>query len=167
MKTYRPGATGALLDIYAEAITSLKETISTIPDHALAIIIDPDTRDANCKSIQSILSHVVYSGYGYVTSINNLKPDKLVRPERVNYSNTNAYLQELDNVFTYTENILSNWQDEELEQLDNTLKIATGWGQQYDPEQLLEHAIVHIVRHNRQIEKMKAHSLLYQQAVVM
>ena len=31
-------------------------------------------------------------------------------------------------------------------------------GQSYDAEQLLEHAIVHILRHRRQIEKFKIQS---------
>ena len=45
--------------------------------------------------------------------------------------------------------------DDELEQFDDALKIKTGWGQLYDIEQLTEHAIVHILRHRRQIEKFK------------
>ena len=32
-------------------------------------------------------------------------------------------------------------------------KIVVKWGQTYDPEQLFEHAIVHILRHRRQIER--------------
>jgi hypothetical protein len=31
--------------------------------------------------------------------------------------------------------------------------INSGWGVTYDAEQLLEHAIVHVLRHRRQIEK--------------
>jgi uncharacterized damage-inducible protein DinB len=31
--------------------------------------------------------------------------------------------------------------------------IRSGWGVTYDAEQLLEHAIVHVLRHRRQIEK--------------
>ena len=43
----------------------------------------------------------------------------------------------------------------ELEQPDNSLKIKSGWGQSYDIEQMTEHAIVHVLRHRRQIEKFK------------
>lgn len=32
-------------------------------------------------------------------------------------------------------------------------KILVRWGQLYDVEQLFEHAIVHILRHRRQIER--------------
>ena len=33
------------------------------------------------------------------------------------------------------------------------LKIKTRWGQLYDVDQLFEHAIVHVLRHRRQIER--------------
>ncbi len=32
--------------------------------------------------------------------------------------------------------------------------IQSRWGVRYDLEQLLEHAIVHVLRHRRQIEKL-------------
>ena len=31
--------------------------------------------------------------------------------------------------------------------------IQTGWGQTFDVEQLLEHAVMHVHRHRRQIER--------------
>ena len=39
-----------------------------------------------------------------------------------------------------------------MEENDPSKKIKVRWGQLYDPEQLMEHAIVHILRHRRQIE---------------
>jgi uncharacterized damage-inducible protein DinB len=39
--------------------------------------------------------------------------------------------------------------DEEIEKII----MQAGWGVTYNLEQLLEHAIVHILRHRRQIEK--------------
>jgi hypothetical protein len=33
--------------------------------------------------------------------------------------------------------------------------MMTSWGQLYDIEQLMEHAIVHVLRHRRQIEQYK------------
>jgi hypothetical protein len=32
-------------------------------------------------------------------------------------------------------------------------KVLVRWGQRYDIEQLFEHAIVHVLRHKRQIER--------------
>ena len=44
-----------------------------------------------------------------------------------------------------------------LEESDNIKKLTTRWGQMYNIEQLLEHAIVHVLRHRRQIERFLLH----------
>lgn len=156
---FRPGATGALLDEYERAITALKKVISVIPDKALITVIDAETTDENCRSVQAILTHVVSAGFGYATSIHNLKGPQIVRREKVFHGTTVAYLQELTDLFLFTEDVFRNINDDELEQYEAPRKITTGWGQLYDIEQLMEHAIVHILRHRRQIEKIKLHQL--------
>ncbi len=150
----RQGAVGALIDIYEQVILDFKKVIEDIPDNMLTIVFDNHTTDENCKSIQTILSHVVSSGYGYATSIHNLKGHNIKRPDKTFHLTTKEYLVDLTNVFIFTENIFLNITDSELEQNDNSLKIKTVWGQLYDIEQLTEHAIVHILRHKRQIEKI-------------
>ena len=154
-KRYRQGGVGALLDIYEQAISDFKKVIENIPDDSLTIIIDPQTIDENCKSIQTILSHVVSSGFGYATSIHNLKGNNIKRQDKIFHLTIKEYLQDLTNAFTFTENVFNGIQDTELNQFDDTLKIKTGWGQLYDIEQMTEHAIVHILRHKLQIEKIK------------
>ena len=156
---YRQGAIGALLDIYEQAIADFKKVIEDIPDDALTIIINKQTTDENCKSIQAILSHVVNSSYGYATSIHNLKGHNTKRPDKIFRLTIREYLQDLANAFNFTENVFKEFQDTELEQFDDSLKIKTGWGQSYDIEQITEHAIVHILRHKRQIEKIKLNEL--------
>lgn len=155
MKMYRQGAVGALLDIYEQEITGLKIVIEDIPDSALPIITDPQTSDENCKSIQTILSHVVSSGYGYATYIHNLRGYTILRPEKTARLTIKEYLEDLNNVFTYTENVFKEIKDNELEQSDPSLMLKSHWGQLYDIEQMMEHAIVHILRHKRQIDKIK------------
>jgi uncharacterized damage-inducible protein DinB len=152
-KTYRPGATGALIDIYEQAISELKELIKDIPDHALTIIADAQTTDENCKSIQTVLSHVVHAGFGYATSIQNYRGQNITRPAKTFHLTINEYLKDLDHVFIYTENVFKEIKENELEEHDNSKKIKTSWGQNFDIDQLTEHAIVHILRHKRQIKK--------------
>jgi uncharacterized damage-inducible protein DinB len=154
-KEYRHGAVGALLDIYEQAIGDLKKLIEDIPGNALTMVADAQAKDENCRPIQSILSHVVHAGFGYATSIYNLKGHNTKRPDKTFHLTIEEYLEDLDNVFAYTENAFSGVQDNELEQNDNAKKIKTGWGQLYDIEQLTEHAIVHMLRHKRQIEKFR------------
>lgn len=151
----RTGAIGALLNEYERAISDLKAVMLTIPDQALTTIVDPDTKDENCISVQSVLSHVVHSGYSYATSIYNYKGHHKERPDKVIYFTIAAYISALDNAFKFTEAVLKECKDDDLEQKDNALKMRTGWGQLYDIEQLMEHAIVHILRHRRQLEKFK------------
>jgi len=152
---YRQGAIGALLDEYERALADLKKVIAEIPDHALAVIVDPQTNDDNCRSIQTVLSHVVHSGFGYATSISNLKGHNKIRPEKVFHMTVAEYLIDLDGVFDLTEKVFGEFNDDELEQFDNSLKIKARWGQVYDIEQMMEHAIVHLLRHRRQLEKFK------------
>jgi chromosomal replication initiation ATPase DnaA len=79
----------------------------------------------------------------------------MVRPEKTFHSTIKQYLEDLTSVFTFTEDIFREIKDNELEEFDESLKIKTRWGQLYDIEQITEHAIVHILRHRRQIEKFK------------
>lgn len=65
-------------------------------------------------------------------------------------------VKELKQVVNYTaECFQGKWEMNEQE-ISATI-INTGWGKIYDLEQLLEHAIVHILRHERQIKRFIKH----------
>lgn len=155
MKTYRPGAAGALLDEYERAIADLREVIADVSDQELVRIVDEKTADANCKSIQTILAHVVCSGFGYAVSIQHQKGQHAERPGKVYHLTIGDFQMDLTAFFAYTLNIFETVGEHELEQYDCARKMKTSWGQVYDIEQIMEHAIVHILRHRRQIEKFK------------
>ncbi len=159
MKINRTGAIGALLDIYEQVIEDLKKVVDDIPDALLTHITDPLTTDENCQSIRAILSHIISAAYGYATSIHSLKGHNIQRPDKAFHLTARAYSEDLDKVFTFTESVFQDFKDHDLEQYDNSKKIKTVWGQLYDIEQLTEHAIVHILRHKRQIEKIKRNQL--------
>lgn len=152
---YRKGAAGALLDEYEKAITALKECIRDIREEDWTKIVDPVTADNNCRSLQSIMTHVVSSAYSYATYIGQWKGLPVERPERKYHSNATAYSNDIEAAFRFTEKVFEEIRDEDMEQFDTSRKILTGWGQVYDVEQMMEHAIVHILRHRRQIEKLK------------
>lgn len=154
-KRNREGAVGALLDEYEKAIAELKEVIENISEPDLITVVDHTTTDENCKSIQTILSHVVSSGYSYNIYIQGLKNLYPVHPGSVLRLTADAYKKDLDEVFKFTCETFANIEDTELEEFDNDKKIKTRWKQFYDIEQIMEHAIVHILRHRRQIEKFK------------
>ncbi|TCD21112.1 hypothetical protein EZ456_19410 [Pedobacter psychrodurus] len=75
-----------------------------------------------------------------------------VRPERLKFDGVMPYISKLQEALKYNEEFFSRNPSITVEELDQSRKISTKWGQQYDVEQMLEHAIVHILRHRRQIK---------------
>lgn len=152
--TTRKGAIGALLDEYERALADLKKVIAPIDSHTLTFIIDPYTDDEDCRSIQSILAHVVCSGYGYAINIHNLKGNAVEKPVRIPRNSTQEYVADIDAMFAYTQKVLSQVNENEIRQTNTALKIENALGQLFDIEQMAEHAIVHVLRHRRQIENI-------------
>jgi len=154
LKTYRNnGATGALLDEYEKSILELIELIRGISDSELSMIVDEKTKDPSCRSIQTILSHVVKAGYCYVVEIRNSLGEQIVFPQHELRNSSAEYIDDLKLMFAYNEKLFTDYPQIKLEENDPDLKIKVRWGQHYDVEQLFEHAIVHILRHRRQIER--------------
>ena len=69
------------------------------------------------------------------------------------FDSVDQYQSGLKDMFKYNEQLFVDYPDIKLEEFDNNKKIKVRWGQQYDVEQLIEHAIVHVLRHRRQIER--------------
>lgn len=154
MKQYRnQGAVGAILDEYERALKELIVLISDISNADLTYIVDAETKDKDCRSIQSILSHVVSSGYTYAIYIQNHKGSSLSFREKEILTNSTEYQEALQEMFTYTENVFQSNPTMKLDEYTEQNRIRVRWGQVFDIEQLMEHAIVHILRHRRQIER--------------
>ncbi len=153
MKTSRNnGAIGALLDEYERVVFDLLEIVNDISNKELITIVDDRTKDPDCKSIQTILSHVIRAGYGYAIEVRRSFGEQIKFRKEVLLDSVVAYEKALTNMFNYNEELFENNSNIVLEELDNEKKIIVRWGQSYDVEQLFEHAIVHILRHRRQIE---------------
>ncbi|SHF60608.1 DinB family protein [Pedobacter caeni] len=149
----RKGAKGALLDVYEDALIALQECIADLSDEDLVAVLLPD--DEECKSIQTILTHVVSSSYSYAVYIHELKGNLYIRPEERLHTSAMEYVRDLKDAFEFNLKVFLEVNNEELEQFDAGRKMMTRWNQLYDIEQLTEHAIVHVLRHRRQIEKFK------------
>jgi uncharacterized damage-inducible protein DinB len=150
-KAYRKGALGAMMDEYERAASELRRLVEQIPDDEFVQIVDLQTSNENCRSVQTIMAHVVSAGYGYADHIRQVFSISSTRPMKRLLSHQEAVAQ-LESMLEYTAQTLEGrWEmtDEEIE----SITIDSGWGVTYDLEQLLEHAIVHILRHRRQIEK--------------
>lgn len=149
-RTFRPGALGALIDEYERASAELTRILSQITDAEFELLRDTKTLDKDCRSIQTIMSHVVHSGYGYA---NRLR-DAFSLPAQ---AHTHQVLQrdqcadQIKRMLSYTADALEGRWDYSGEQV-MAVQIRSPWGPE-NLEQLLEHAIVHILRHRRQIER--------------
>lgn len=154
-KTYRQGAIGALLDEYERSITDLQNVIKDISDSELIQIVDSKTTDSSCKSIQTVLSHVVCSAYAYAIYILKFKKEEVLFRDEIFHFTISDYYNHLNDSFLFTVDTFQDIKDNQLEESDNDKKLSTSWGQIYDIEQIMEHAIVHVLRHRRQIERFK------------
>jgi hypothetical protein len=152
MKTnYRKGGIGAVMDEYERAAAEFITLIGNISDSDFVKIVDTETSDEDCRSVQTIVSHVTNSGFGYANYIRDWYSIPKNSPERKLLSR-NEFSSRFDKMLVYTsETLEGKWEysDDDIQKV----KIDVRWGPQYDLEQLLEHAIVHILRHRRQIEK--------------
>jgi len=147
------GAIGALLDEYEKTIIELQDVISSVSKEELVIVADEITEDPECKSIQTVLTHVISSGYYYAIVIRNFLGESINYKEKIFLNSVEEYSTELQKMFQYNVQLFEDYPNIEIEVHDKNKKILTRWGQRYDVEQLIEHAIVHVLRHRRQIEK--------------
>lgn len=150
-RQFRIGAIGALMDEYEQAGSDLKNLVKRIPESDYEKVFDPKTKDEDCWSVQTIVSHVINSGYGYANYIREWYSIQIKSPARRIFSGT-EFIKEMNKMLDYTsETLEGKWKISEEEIMK--IRIKSRWGPEYDIEQLLEHAIVHILRHRRQIEK--------------
>lgn len=153
-KTYRDqGAKGALLDEYEKANNELIELVKTINPDELIEIVDPHTQDLDCRSIQTILTHVVRAGHGYVYEFRKALGEQIPLPKKVLHENCDSYISDLNDIFKANLDFFEDYPDLNMAQFDHDKKFKVKWGEHYNFEQLFEHAIVHILRHRRQIER--------------
>ena len=149
-KPYRKGAIGALTDEYEKALNELKDLLLQIPDAEFLKVYN-EKADIDFQSIRNIVLHMVNSGYGYSNYIRKRFGESYVVP-KIEIKKTEQAIVKLDEMFQYT---VDTFEDKWHLTYDDLMKtiIKTSWTT-YDLEAIIEHAIVHILRHRLQIEKM-------------
>jgi len=149
---YRKGAIGALTDEYEKALRELKELLLQIPDAEFQKVYDEKV-DRDFQSVRNIVLHMINSGYVYANHIRKRFGDNYVVPT-IAFKKTEQGIAELEKMFEYTVETFEDKWHLTYKELMNTI-IKTSWTT-YDLEAIIEHAIVHILRHRLQIEKMIA-----------
>ncbi|MDP2359631.1 MAG: DinB family protein [bacterium] len=153
---WRPGPLGALVDELERAVLHLDSLLEALDEEALA---RPRTLPgAAGLTLREVLEHVLYSGHVYDDLLRTAfgaaaPPDPPARD--LPGQDLTALRRRLRALPTGTWSLLADkadWSEEEIA----ALRIRAGWGVDYDLEQLLEHAVVHVWRHARQVERLLA-----------
>jgi len=149
-RIYRPGAIGAMTDEYEKALNELKTLLGEITGDQFNAVVNSSVKE-DFQSARNIVTHVVKSGYSYANYIRKRFGNTIYTNE-ITINSVHEALLQLDKMFHYT---VETFEDKWLlsdDELLNTI-IKTSWTT-YDLEAIIEHSIVHILRHRRQIEKL-------------
>lgn len=151
----RPGENGpfgALMDEYGRAAEAFCQAVeATVAERYAAErpSLDPDT-----VSIRAICAHVVGAAHRYADYIREARGlpfvDRfVVDPESVR--EPAAVRPALAASIRYTEEALAGWYEDPEPAYQITFQVR--WGRTYDADMILEHAVMHLLRHRRQIER--------------
>jgi len=150
------GAMGALMDEYARAAELLCAYVETIDQATFEA--ERESADPWTVSPRAICAHVRRAAHGYANDIRkarglpheprgpNLPGGELVVDAPA------ALRPALVEALRYTEGALEGLYDAGEEEVA-AIMFAVPWGPTFDPDMLLEHAIVHLLRHRRQLER--------------
>lgn len=149
----RPGPFGALMDEYVRAAEDFLRVIETLPEEVYLAQREAD--DPDCRSPQAIAAHACGAALGYrdyICEARNLHVRDKGRPRLDEVPDPASVRAVLARAIRQTERSLDGlWDADYPTCREFTFRVR--WGPEYDPEMMLEHGIVHLLRHRRQIER--------------
>lgn len=151
------GPLRATLDEYSRAIKELEKIFIALPQETYES--KTQLSDKTFADLRDIMAHVIGAAHVYVDYLNDAidKTDRGPQTHDYSYDTPTAAMQSVWEAFSRMVVMLGRIKDySEGQQARH--KVTTRWGTEYDIEQMLEHAIVHILRHRRQVERWLASS---------
>jgi len=145
----RPGALGALVDELERAMGDFDALLARVDGEALA---KPRTSPGTGEitSVGEVAEHVLYAAHLYAALLRTafrLPAQGWVQVPREPLDLRQRLQASLDDTWELLQD-KTDWSDEQVE----GTRMTASWGSVYDLEQLLEHAICHVLRHRRQVE---------------
>jgi uncharacterized damage-inducible protein DinB len=142
---------GALLDEYARAAEDFCRTVEALPEHAFHG--ERESPDPETVSLRTVCGHVAVAAWNYADYIRIARSlPRIPRPYDKDAVTTPAAVRPLlTAALRHTESTVADCPADDDSMI--ALRFQVRWGPTYDPEMLLEHAIVHLLRHRRQIER--------------
>ena len=149
------GGLGAILDEYNKASEEYIKVLQNISQKDFIKLVDNETNDEDCRSIQTITRHIIRSGYGYANYVLNALNIFVDTPDanKMTIENIKDAADEIRKMLKFNVHNLYELNREKIEENMFSLKFTTRWREEFNFEQILEHAIVHVLRHRRQVEK--------------
>lgn len=148
------GSLRAVLDEYARAIRDYETAVLSLPFERYTA--KTSLSDDEFPSLREIAGHVSGAAHSYAYHI-NWALDKLDGPipsRKVTADTPEIAVSSLWEAFDHMVKVLGrikDWDDGK----QAGVRFESRWKQPYDVEQMLEHAIVHILRHRRQVERWR------------
>lgn len=153
--TLAPDVRG-VLEVYLRCIEDMIVDIQHLDAVALSTVRDAYTEDEDCRSIASLLAHVVCSGHGYIVSLRRASGEKVDYPVRRLRDTPMSYIADLRGMHEAALRFFEQRVMQSLLEMEELRSVTVPSGRVYDVEQLMEHAIVHVLRHQRQLRRFLA-----------
>lgn len=153
LPAWRPGALGALVDELERALRELDALLEPLDEASLA---QPREQPGSSErlTVREVLEHVLHASHVYAELQRGAfgLPLRPWVPAPLDLDGLRGRLRALPGEAWELLADKAGWSDEQVE----AVRIQAGWGTTYDLEQLLEHALVHVLRHRRQLERLLA-----------
>ena len=153
---YIKGPLGALMDEYERAANEFIATIDNVPPFIYDDVLNTSS-ERDLVSIKNICFHVLFAGYGYANAIRSKFGTQKGSPEKF-YPAHSEFRMALRTMLAYTDDTLTNLYSMSDDDLTAT-NIPLRWSDHHDLEALMEHAICHVLRHRRQVERLLAQAV--------
>src|SRR5262245_53002782 len=139
--TYPPGPLGVLMELYEAEVGEFLSYLRGLSREQRAASADFGGR---VVTIEGILEHVVRAGVGYAQDARGA-----VQGEKRELAVAGDRLEQIHSMVRLMGEAVDGAWDKSEDELNVTM-IDTSWGQRFSLDQLMEHAIVHVLWHRRQ-----------------
>jgi uncharacterized damage-inducible protein DinB len=148
-KKYKYTGAQSLIELHKKHLQSFYKTWRIAKEKSLTL---PQTKDADYKSLDHLLLHVLRSSGRYITWICaqlELPDPGIAVPPPVNKIE--------DEARSYLNHVIAKWEDQLADVKEEKfieITFKSNWGVQYCIDAMLEHAVMHPIRHQHQLLKL-------------
>lgn len=147
------GATRALMDEYRRAAAEFCDVVERLG--AEAFVGERESDDPSCTSAREVVRHVCHAARHYAADLGRALDAGYAMPDWPDIEELREpsdVRPRLGAAIVHTVEVATRLESMSPQEV-MAARFQVSWGQMYDPEILLEHAIVHLLRHRRQLER--------------